>query len=194
MNGMKPRPGSSIAIFGSGSVGLSALMGAVVCGCTTIIAIDVLDSRLEMARTLGATHTINSKKNPDAAAAIRAILPQGVNYIVDTTAIPGLLRQVCTALAIRGTVGLVGAPSPEMNFEINFLQALLQGFVVQGFVEGHCVPEIFIPQMIELYKQEKFPFDKMITLYPFEKINEAIADQHDGKVIKIVLDLAGSTK
>ena len=191
MNGMKSRPGSSIAVLGSGSVGLASVLGAVVCGCTTIIAVDLIESRLEMATILGATHCINTKREPDLAKAIRAIAPRGVDYIVDAAGIPTLVTAAFNALAIRGTLGLVAVPpSPDKNIEMPWLAGLLRGHVVQGFIEGHGVPKIFIPQLVDLHAQGRFPFDKMITHYPFDKINQAVEDQLAGKVIKPVLQVS----
>jgi aryl-alcohol dehydrogenase len=190
MNGMKAHPGSSIAVLGTGSVGLASVLGAAVCGCTTIIAIDLMPSRLEVGMSLGATHAINTKNDPDLAKAIRAIVPMGVNYIVDAAGVPSLVTAAFGALANRGILGLVAVPpSPDKNLEVPWLPGLLQGHVVQGFIEGHGIPKIFIPQLVDLYAQGRFPFDKMITLYPFAKINDAVEDQLTGRVIKPVLEL-----
>jgi aryl-alcohol dehydrogenase len=89
-------------------------------------------------------------------------------------------------LAVSDLVS-VGAPLPNRTYKMNFLQALIQGNVVHDFIEGHCIPDIVISQVIDLFMQGKFPFDKMITFYPLEKINEAVEDKHAGKVIKPVL-------
>ena len=186
LNGLRPAAGSSLAVLGSGSVGLAAILGALVCGCTTVIAIDVMESRLEMARSLGATHTINGK-GIDVAEALRRIVPRGVDCMVDTTALPELVQSASAALAIRGKLGLVGVPHPTAELKLAFIQILTSGITVQGFGEGHCVPDSFIPRLIDLYAQGRFPFDKMVTFYPFRDINRAVEDQKAGKVVKVIL-------
>jgi aryl-alcohol dehydrogenase len=163
-------------------------MAAVLSGCSTIIVVDVMASRLEMAEILGATHAINGA-TCDAASAIRKIVPQGVDYAIDNTGVPSVIRQAGGAVAICGALGLVAGRSPKDDLVINYEQVMQQGLSVRGFIEGHCIPELFIPQLIELYRQGRFPLDKMISYYPFERINDAIADQHAGKIVKPVLEL-----
>jgi aryl-alcohol dehydrogenase len=188
MNGLKPPPGSSIAVLGAGAVGLAALLGASVCGCATIIAIDRVESRLEVAKCLGATHIINTENEPDLANAIRAIAARGVNYIVDSAGVPALAGASLGGLAIRGTLGLVAVPpNVDRTLEVPWSSFLAQGQRVEGFVEGNSIPDIFIPRMIDLFAQGLFPFDQLISFYRFDAINEAIEDQRQGKVIKAVL-------
>lgn len=188
MNGLNAKPGSSLVVLGAGSVGLSSVMGAKLCHCGTIVAVDVLGTRLDMAMALGATHTIDGKKEPDVAKAIRAIVPAGVDYILDTAGVSRLLTQAATALGVRGTLALVGVMSGGNNLEVPHFQLLAQGNVIQGFMQGHGVPQLFIPQLIDLYAKGLFPFDKMLTFYPLEKINQAVDDQLAGKVVKPVLE------
>ncbi len=189
MNGLKPAPGSSIAILGAGPVGLAAILGAAVCGCATIIAVDRVDSRLELARGIGATHGINTENEPDLAKAIRAIVPRGVNSIVDSAGVSTLIGAAVGALAIRGRLGLVAVPpTVDRKLEMPWFSILNNGQRVEGFVEGNSIPDIFIPQMIDLYAQRRFPFDKLISVYPFEAINEAVEDQRQGKATKVVLE------
>ncbi|MBO9708039.1 MAG: NAD(P)-dependent alcohol dehydrogenase [Caulobacter sp.] len=190
MNGMRPRAGSTIMILGTGAVGLAALLGAVVCGCATIIAVDRVDSRLELARSLGATHGINTTGLTDLGAAVREIVPQGVDYIVDAAGAPGLIQAALAGLGRLGMLGLVAVPpTADRSLELPWFPMLLAGQSVRGFVEGDSVPDIFIPQMIELYRQGRFPFDRLIKAYPFDQINAAIADQLAGQTIKAVLEI-----
>jgi len=186
--GLQVRAGTSIAIFGSGSVGLSSVLAAAQSGCSKIIVVDVMDNRLEMAQAFGATHTINGSRC-DVSKEIRKIIQNGVDYAVDNTGVASVIRHACSAVAIRGTLGLVGGRSPKDDLVINYEQVMQQGLSVRGFIEGHCIPDLFIPQLVELYRKGNFPFDKMISFYPFDRINEAIADQLAGKIIKPVLEL-----
>ncbi len=188
MNGLKPPPGSSIAVLGAGAVGLAAVLGAAVCGCSTIIVVDRVDRRLELARALGATHCINTERQHDLAGAIRAIAPRGANCIVDSAGVPALIEGALGGLATRGTLGLVAVPpSVDRTLELPWYSALNRGQRVEGFVEGNSVPDVFIPQLIDLYTQGLFPFDQFISFYRFDEINEAVADLQHGKTIKAVL-------
>jgi aryl-alcohol dehydrogenase len=110
MNGLKPSPGAAIAVRSAGVVGLAAVLGAAVCGCSTIIVVDRVDSRLELARALGATYDINTEREHDLARAIRAIAPRAVSFTVDSAGVPVLIEGVLGSLAIRGTLGLAVLP------------------------------------------------------------------------------------
>ena len=188
MVALHPNPGSSIAIFGMGSVGLSAVLGAVVCGCTKIIGIDVNPDRLKFSKELGATHVVNPKE-VDSVKAIQEITGGGANYTLECTGIPQVFRQAVDALCITGTCGLIGV-SPlgtEVSLDMN---GILFGRTVRGIMEGDAIPDIFIPQMVELYMQGRFPFDKLIQFYSFNDINKAVEDSEKGIVLKPVLRLS----
>jgi aryl-alcohol dehydrogenase len=182
MNSLAAPAGSSVAIFGVGPVGLSAVMGASVCGCSAIIAVDVLHSRLDMAKQLGATHTILAGPAANLSEEIRKIAPGGVNYAFDTTGRPDTIQHALDSLAAKGHLGFCTVPAepPKMS------RVMLRGISVRGIVQGDSVPDVFIPQLVELHRSGRFPFHKMVTKYPFEQINQAIADQAAGKVVKPV--------
>lgn len=186
LNTLRPEPGASIAVFAVGSVGLSAVLGARAAGATTIIAIDIDDQRLERAREFGATHVVNSAET-DVVAAIRELTDGlGVEYAVDAIGRPAVVRSALESLQSPGvcaTVGFQGLPN-----EITIAQGdLLFGKSLVGVIEGDAIPADFIPRLIELYRAGLFPFDELITTYPFKRINEALEDVHHGKVTKAVL-------
>lgn len=188
MNGLRPAAGSSIAILGAGTVGLAAVLGAVVCGCATIIVVDRVRGRLDLATDLGATHIIDTTDEDDTGSAIRRIVPGGVEFVVDTAGFPPLIPQAVAGMAKLGTLGLVAVPpTPDRKLELPWLSMLLAGQKVQGFIEGDSVPDLFIGRMIDLHRAGRFPFDRLIRSYAFEDINEAVRDQHDGVTIKAVL-------
>ena len=185
INSLKARPGSSIAVFGAGSVGLSAIMAAFASGLTTIIAVDVKTERLELAQKLGATHAIDSSRaNP--VEEIQKITGGGAQYSLECTGIPAVFRQSVDALAMPGVCGLIGVAPFGMEASLD-MQTILNGRTIRGIVEGDSIPDIFIPQLIELYKQGRFPFDRMITFYPFDQINKAAEDSEKGRTLKAVL-------
>jgi aryl-alcohol dehydrogenase len=185
INSLFPEAASSIAIFGMGSVGLCAVMGAVVCGCSKIIGIDINPRRLTMAKELGATHTNNSNET-DPVQAIQEITGSGADYSLECTGVPQVLRQSVDALTTTGTCGVVGAAplGAEASLDIN---TILFGRTVRGIVEGDSIPDILIPQMIELYKQGRLPFDRLITMYSLDEINKAADESEKGEVIKPIL-------
>lgn len=187
INSLEVRPGSSIAVFGTGAVGCAALMAAAAVGATTIVAVDIIDSRLTTATELGATHTINSRTTDVAAEIERITAGRGLDYTLDTTGIPAVLRQAAEILGTGGTVALVGAPAPgtEVSFEVG--GSLLKGWHFRTIIEGDSVPQVFIPQLIRLWQQGKFPIEKLTKTFPFAEINEAFEASACGDVIKPVL-------
>jgi aryl-alcohol dehydrogenase len=184
MNSLQPPPGSSIAIFGVGPVGLSAVMGAVIRGCAEIIAIDVLVQRLETAKQLGATRVVQATGKLKIAEEIWRAVPGGVNYALDTTGRALVFEQAIASLATKGSLGFVTAPTG--NPALNLSAVMIGGHSVRGIVQGDSVPDTFIPYLIDLHTSGRFPFDKLIAKYPFDQINQAIADQANGKVVKPV--------
>lgn len=195
MNGLRPQPGSSIAILGIGSVGMAAILGSVVSGCATIIAVARNDSRLELASRLGATHVVNTTRTPDVGRAIRAIAGRGVDFIVDAAGADTLIGRALDGLARRGTLALVAAaPSAERKLELPWSRVLVQGQAVRGFVEGSSIPDVFIPRLIDLHAQGRFPFDKLVRFYPFDEINRAVEDQRNGVTIKPILEVSATSK
>ena len=185
MNTFQPRPGSSIAIFGMGTVGISALLGALVCGCTTIIGVDIHPERLAIAKELGATHTINSGET-DPVAAILELTGGGPDFSLECVGNPSVFRQAVDVLPLLGTCGLLGVVPPGTEVTLN-MDLIMNGRIVRGIIEGDAIPDLFIPKLIELYRQGRFPFDKIMTFYPFEEINKAVKDMEEGRVIKPVL-------
>ncbi|WP_096704294.1 NAD(P)-dependent alcohol dehydrogenase [Magnetospirillum sp. 15-1] len=189
INALKVGPGRTIAVFGAGSVGLSAVMAARVVGAITIIAVDVVPERLTMAKTLGATHTLNPK-DVDVVAEIMKITGTGVDFSFESTGIPAVIRNAMESLAPRGTCGIVGAASLDTEITLNAMHLMTAGRSIRGIVEGDSTPDVFIPQLIELHRQGRFPFDKLVSFYPYEKINQAVEDAETGKAIKPIIRMA----
>lgn len=185
LNALHPRAGSSIAVFGAGAVGMSAVMAAFVAGCTSIIAVDVKPARLELARELGATHAINAAET-DPVEEIQRITGGGANYSLETTALPEVFRQAVDSLTLTGVCGLIGAAplGTEVSLDMN---NILFGRTVRGIIEGDSVPDIFIPRLIDLYAQGRFPFDRLLRFYGLDEINQAAADSGEGTAMKPVL-------
>jgi aryl-alcohol dehydrogenase len=189
MNALNVRPGTSFASFSVGAVGCSAIMAARAVGATTIVAIDIVPSRLEVAKELGATHVIDSKQtNP--VEAIRDITDGGVDYSLEASGNPRALHQAIEALGSLGTCGIVGAApmGTEVSFDVNNL--MIHGKRIRGILEGEGVPDIFIPQLIELNAQGRFPFEKLTKFYSLDQINQAAKDSENGSTIKPIIRLS----
>ena len=188
LNSLRPQAGTSIVVFGTGSVGMSAIMAARVVGCTTIVGVDVKPNRLELARELGATHTINPTE-ANVVEEIQRITGGGADYSIETTASPEVFRQAVDCLTFLGVCGLIGAAAlgTEVTLDMN---TILFGRTVRGIIEGDSVPDIFIPRLIELYAQGRFPLDRLIQPYPLDQINQAAEDSEQGGVWKPVLTMA----
>lgn len=187
MNSLACPKGSSLLVIGAGAVGLSAVLGAKVQECATILVVEPREERRALALELGATHAIDPA-SADFATAIREIVPVGVDYAFDTTGRREVIESAMTALAPRATFGLVGIASPaddRLGLSIN--QLVGAGHIVMGIIEGDSLPDMFIPRMIELYKAGELPFDRLVRRYPLSQINEAIADQHAGRCVKAVM-------
>lgn len=191
VNVLQPPPGTSFAVFGTGAVGFAGLLAAQVAGCTVRIAIDIVQSRLELAEELGATHVIDSSKE-DPVEAIKKITGSGVQYALDTTAAPSVLRQAADSLGILGSLALVGAAAPgkEVSFEIG--SSLTRGWKFQTVIEGDAVSQVFIPRLVALWKEGKFPFDKLVKFYDLDDINQAFEDSASGKTVKPIVRFPGA--
>lgn len=186
LNVLQPPAGTSFAVFGAGAVGLSGLMAAKIANCTTIIAVDVHDSRLELAKSLGATHTVNAAK-VDVIEAIAAITGGGVNYALETTGVPAVFSNMTKCLAPRGHAVVVGAAAIGTNANFDIGSLLPMGITVQFVVEGDSVPSQFIPALVEMHEKGLFPFDRLVKTYPFADINKAFEDSAAGVTLKPVV-------
>ena len=186
LNTMQPRPGDAFAVFGVGAVGLSGLMAAKIAGCDPIIAVDIHDQRLALARELGATHTVNHTGRGNVVADIRKLTGSGVRYSLETSALPAVFREAIEALMPAGTCVLLGsAPrGTEVSFEMPFLQF---GRVVRGVSQGESHPQEFIPKLVDFLMQGRMPVDRLVKFYPLDEINQAAQDSSNGATIKPVL-------
>jgi len=188
LNSLRPQAGTSIAVFGAGAVGLSAIAAAKLSGCTRIIAVDRVQKRLELAAELGATDLILGA-DADAARTVRKLTKGGVEFAVEATGVPEVLRVAMDSLAQRGTCGLVGAAPSRATSTLD-VSTLLFGRKLVGIVEGDSVPSVFIPRLLDLHAQGHLPLEKIVTLHPFEEINEAVRRAESGELVKPVVVMA----
>ncbi len=187
MRSLDCRAGSSIAIFGGGPVGQAAVMAAALRGCAAIIVVEPLASRRIMALELGATHAIDPAEG-DVTAAIRAIVPHGLDFALETSGREPVVEAALAALGSHGMLGLVGVPPrPDSSVSINLATVITYGHRIIGIVEGDTDLDGFIPELIALHRDGRFPFERLVTTYPLDQINQAVAAQHRGDCIKAVL-------
>ena len=184
-NDFKLRPGQSLAVFGAGALGLSAVMAARIAGAGCVVAIDRHARRLELAHELGADKTILAGAGSVAKEVIRH-LPGGVDFSLDTTGVLALMRQAVDVLAPRGTCGFVTGPWDGTELSISVLN-LLVGRKLRGIIEGNSNPRTFIPMLVDFYMSGRFPFDKLVRFYPFEGIAQAFHDMEQGVTVKPIL-------
>lgn len=185
LNTLEVRPGSSLAVLGVGSVGLSSVMAAVVAGAEPIVAVDRHRSRLDIARRLGATHAVDAADG-DLVDQLRTIEPEGLDYVIDTTARPEVLADGLRATAMTGTVALVGGAPAGTRASLD-MNTLLNGRSVRGVIQGDSDPRTFLPRLIELHESGRLPLEHLITHYRFRDIEDAVRDMADGTTIKPVL-------
>lgn len=186
LNRIKPKKGTSIAIFGCGGVGMSAIMAAAIAGCTTIIGVDVVPSRLSLAKELGATHVINSNET-DPIAEIKRITNGGAHSSVESSGIAGVTLQALGCLRREGIAVVLSVTGPE---EISLpLEALIMNpsVTLAGLSEGASNPQTFIPELVQYYKEGRLPVDKLVKFYAFNEIEKAFEDSHKGVTIKPIL-------
>jgi len=179
-------PGRSVAVYGCGTVGLSAVMGARLAGASQIVAIDLLDAKLETALAVGATHTVNAARG-DVNAQIEAITEGGADYNIaamdDAAAISRLIEEMRSG----ATLVLVGSPPPGHNIEFT-ARAVIREKIIRGSSMGSSLARLEIPRYIDLFMQGKLPLDKLVTRrYPLDGINDAFQALKNGEVIKAVI-------
>ncbi|MCW2390400.1 aryl-alcohol dehydrogenase [Sphingobium sp. B1D7B] len=181
---LKVGAGDTIAIFGVGGVGLSAVMAAKLVGAKRIVAVDINPGRLELARELGATDAIRSD-GEDVAKQIRAVTGRGVDFTFNTTTVPAVHTMALECLAMNGTAGFVAAPRGE--WAPAMFPMLAGGKQLRGILGGDANPRTFLPMLIDYWRQGRFPFDRLIETYAFDEIGKAFHDCEAGTVIKPVL-------
>lgn len=177
------RPGQSIAVFGTGGVGLAAVMAARLAGARRIVAVDINRPRLDLAEELGATDTVPADTDVDQA--LREITADGFDFAFVTADVPSVYATATACLAVEGTLGYVVAPAGSWVPDTGFL--LAGGRRLQGIIGGSANPHVLIPRLVEYWRAGRFPFDRMIEEFPFGDFAKAWSQTGSGQVIKAVL-------
>lgn len=186
LKALKVEAGASLAIIGTGSVGMAAVMAARIAAASVIAAVDITAERLSVARELGATHVVNAGEE-EIESRLQEIAPRGFDYVLEVTAKPEMLALAVRSLAPCGVAALVGGARKGVAAPIELDTLLNGGRSVRGIVQGDAIPQLFIPELIEHYRAGRFPFDRLLAFYDFHDIETAIADMRAGGVVKPVL-------
>ncbi|WP_433509602.1 S-(hydroxymethyl)mycothiol dehydrogenase [Nonomuraea sp. CA-143628] len=182
--------GDSVAVIGCGGVGNAAIAGARLAGATTIIAVDVDDRKLDWARGIGATHTVNAGQ-ADPIERIRELTGGfGADVVIDAVGRPETFKQAFYARDLAGTAVLVGVPTPEMTLELPLLDVFGRGGALKSSWYGDCLPSRDFPTLISLYLQGRFDLDAFVTeTIGLDDVEDAFTKMHHGEVLRSVVVL-----
>jgi len=187
MNTAKVEPGASVAVFGLGGVGLSAVMGAHAAGANPIIAVDLLDSKLDLARQLGATHVINAGKI-DPAQAVKDVTKGGVQYAFECAGVPKVLEQAYLATRRGGTTVTAGLPHPSKQVSLSAVSLTAEERTLKGSYMGSCVPKRDIPRFISMFRAGLLPVQVLHTRnLELDGLNEAFDVLARGEAVRQVV-------
>jgi Zn-dependent alcohol dehydrogenase len=183
VNSAAVRMGESVAIFGLGGVGLAALLGAHASGATTLVAVDVVDSKLELARELGATHAVRA--GPDAVEAVREATGGGAEKVIETVGSAAVLGEAYAATRRGGTTVTVGLPHPSQMLEIPAVSLVAEERVLRGSYLGSSVPAVDIPRYIDLYLNGLLPVERLLThTIRLDEVNEGFDRLASGAAVR----------
>ncbi|MET7693961.1 S-(hydroxymethyl)mycothiol dehydrogenase [Streptomyces sp. NPDC005483] len=182
--------GDSVAVIGCGGVGMAAVAGARLAGATKVIAVDVDPRKLERARGMGATHTVDGSA-ADVVAAVRELTGGfGADVVVEAVGRPETYRQAFYARDLAGTVVLVGVPTPEMKLELPLLDVFGRGGALKSSWYGDCLPSRDFPALIDLYLDGRFDLDAFVSeTIGLGDVEKAFEKMHRGEVLRSVVVL-----
>ena len=182
--------GDSVAVIGCGGVGDAAIMGARLAGAGTIIAIDRDPRKLEWARELGATHTVNAAE-ADTVEMVRELTGGfGADVVIDAVGRPETWRQAFYARDLAGTVVLVGVPTPDLRLEMPLVDFFSRGGALKSSWYGDCLPERDFPMLVDLYQQGRLPLERFVSeRIKLDEVEDAFHTMHSGAVLRSVVVL-----
>lgn len=190
MNVLKPEAGESLVVFGAGGVGLSALMAAKVLGCDPIIVVEPNAERRALAIELGASHALDPMAEDNLVGRLHELTGGIVNNAFDTSGIPSVILQAVEALFLRGKMALVTTNKLEATLDLPLLSLVGRGITVRGVNMGDSVPHSFIPKLVDLIVEGRFPLQKLVKFYDFKDIGLALEDQEHGRAVKPILRMS----
>ncbi len=188
VNAAQVKPGRTVAVFGTGGVGINVVQGAVLAGAEKIIAVDLMESRLQHAKDFGATHVVNPADG-DPVEQIRDLTGgRGVDYSFEVVGLPVTMRQAYDCLAKRGVAMVVGITPTTAEVTIPTLSLVYDERVLTGSLYGSAAPKTDIPRMIDLYRAGSLKLDELLSRsYPIEEINQAYDALQSGETLRSVV-------
>ena len=188
VNRAKVPPMSSVVVIGTGGVGLNSVQGAAICGANPIIAVDVVDSKLQRAKQFGATHGVNAKQK-DAVEAVMEITGRGADFAFVTVGSGAALQQAFAMLARGGMAVMVGLTGPnDATVTIPASELAITEKTLTGGYMGEINLQVDVPGIIALYKAGRYKLDELIAeRYPLERINEAMESSAAGEALRNVI-------
>jgi S-(hydroxymethyl)mycothiol dehydrogenase len=190
MNTGEVKRGESVAVIGCGGVGIAAIAGAQLAGATTIIAVDIDPAKVELAKTLGATHGVVSSET-DAVEAIRDLTGgHGADVVIDAVGRPETYKQAFYARDLAGRVVLVGVPTPDMKLELPLLDVFGRGGSLKSSWYGDCLPSRDFPMLVDQYRLGRLPLDAFVSeRIGLGDVEAAFEKMHRGEVLRSVVEL-----
>jgi Zn-dependent alcohol dehydrogenase len=183
VNSARVGAGDSVAVFGLGGVGLATLLGAVVAGASKIVAVDVLQSKLDLARELGATDTVMA--GDDAVENVRLASGGGVDHAIETVGNAAVLGQAYAATKRGGNTVTVGLPHPSKMLEISAVSLVAEERTLRGSYLGSCVPADDVPKFVQLHRDGRLPVERLLThKISLDEINEGFDRLADGEAVR----------
>jgi Zn-dependent alcohol dehydrogenase len=190
MNVLKPGRGESLCVFGAGGVGLSAVMAGVVEGCNPIIVVEPRTDRRQLALEVGAHHAIDPTDGTNVVAKLQQLTTVGVANALDTSGLPAVIGQALESLGLRGKLALISMNTLDAVLPVPLMGAVGRGVTIRGINMGDSEPHTFIPKLIDLIMDGKFPLQKLVKFYKFDEINQALEDQDHGHAVKPILRMS----
>lgn len=184
LNVLKPRSGDTVVVHGAGGVGMAAVLAAITTGAR-VIAVERSSARRELASSLGA-HVVIDPASEDARAALLDATDGGATHAIDTTGNAEVIVDAMAALGKGGTLAIVALGRGVLQLDL--LDTVLSGRGIRGCLEGDAVPQQFIPALAEMYSAGALPVDRLITRYPYDRIDSALGDHRRGDTVKPVLE------
>jgi len=187
VNAARVTAGSTVAVVGLGGVGLSAVLGALAAGASRVVAVDILDHKLALARQLGASDAFNGAA-PDAVEKIRAVTGGGLEYVVETAGSAAAMDTAYKITRRGGTTVTIGLPPPDAALSVPLVQMVAEERTVKGSYIGSCVPVRDLPRYIALYRQGNLPIDRLLTdRIKLDDINEGFERLRRGDAVRQVI-------
>lgn len=183
------RPGQSVAVVGLGGVGLASVLGALACGASPVVAVDLSEDKLALARTLGPVHTVNAG-DPDSIEQVRALTGGGAEVVVEMAGSARALEAAWKMTRRGGTTVTAGLPPPDATLPVNIVGLVAEERTLKGSYIGTCVPSRDLPRYVALFREGRLPVDRLMSgSLPLDRINEGFDRLAEGSVARLVVTL-----